>query len=171
MKNFIYSIMILLFSVGVLFSQEELKLPPPINNEFLNACEGIWKSEPYNFFGLQWTDEISLKWTLNGQYMILNGQSKSETGFSFNSMTILFVDKDGNVKSWGFDDWGGDVAYFEGKIVGSVMTMEGGTKYIKGKYTLELNGNIMYQRGDFIFIDSETGKETKETLDLIYKKL
>lgn len=171
MRNLLCALVFLLLVTEASLPQQEINLPPSINNEFFNQCEGTWISEPYNFWGMSWTDEISLKWILNGQFMQLNGISKAENGFSMKSMVILSVDSDRNVKSWGFDEFGGEVAYFEGKINGMILTMEGGTKNNKGKYTLEINSNTMNQRGEFTVVDPKTGNRNVEEFEITYKKV
>ena len=170
MKKILLVLFILLTALNISYSQD-MNLPPPVDNEFLKACVGDWVSEPYEFYGMKWQDEISIKWILNNQFLEMRGISKTIDGsFSFNVMSIITTDKDGNFKSWGFDDWGiTSAGSSTGKIEGMKLDLEGKSDWGSSKGTMTLEGNKMFQ--DFIFdTKDETGKTVSQSIKLVYNK-
>lgn len=170
MKKTILILIILILLTNISFSQD-MKLPPPVDNEFLKACVGDWISETYEFYGMKWNDEISVKWILNNQFLEIRGISKTIDGsFSFNVISIMTADKDGNFRSWGFDDWGiTSAGSSTGKIEGMELKLEGKSDWGSSKGTMILEGDKMFQ--DFIFdTKDETGKNVSQSIKLVYNK-
>ena len=137
MKKLFILLLFAMFITTIARSQE-IKLPPPVENEFFNKCEGKWISEPYEFMGMKWTDETTFSWILNKQFMEMRVTTKSAGGdFSFNSYGIMGVDKDGKYKSFGFDEWGwADISISDGKITGNKLISSGKSDFMKFSGTM-----------------------------------
>jgi len=171
MKKLSLALFVLFLFAGAGFSQE-MGLPPAVDNKLLNALPGDWVSEPYDFMGMKWQDEVNIKWILNNQFLELTGVTKMvDGGFSFGVLSLMTADKDGNFKSWGFDDWGMmNTGEFTGKIDGMKLTMEGGGEFMKGKGMFEIKDGKLYQEFTFTMKDMQTGQDVTQTMKLIYNK-
>ena len=145
-------------------------MPPANDNSLFKSIVGNWTSEPYEFMGVKWVDEAEFKWILNNQFLEMDVVTTGDNGLSFKSMGILSVDKEGNYKSWGFDEWGAmDIAYSEGKVEGNKIKSTGGSQLWKGSTEIAVDGNITTEVMNYTMKD-EQGKETSSTMKLIYHK-
>jgi hypothetical protein len=155
---------------GLAFSQDEMKPPPPIDNKFFDGSVGNWVSDEYEMMGFKWTDEMSVNWVLNKQFLEIKSMSKSDKGMTYEQLGYLTADKEGNVKCWFFDVWGIEGASeFTGKVDGMACTMAGGNKWMKSKGKITVENNVMSHDMSYTMPGAD-GKETSGEMKVTYKK-
>ncbi len=140
-------IAVLFLSAGISMAQSVK--PKPIENKFMSMCVGTWISEPYIYENEKWVDHMSIKWSLNNQFLNIYIVSTSESGNEYSALKLLTVDKDGKAKSWNFDDFGIEaVGTEEGKIVNDKLTYSG--KSSKYNYTT----NVYFEEENRLIAES-----------------
>lgn len=170
MKTFL-TISVLTFILTINSFSQGFKVPPPIENEFFNESVGTWVSDEYEMMGMKWTDETTINWVLNNQFLEMKSVSNSNTEMKFNTIGYISVDNDGNLKGWFFDIMGLEgVGEFSGKVDGMSATMEGGNTYMKSKGMIKIEDGVMTQSFSFTYPDDEGNEQTMELTTTARKK-
>ena len=152
-----------------LFAQD-MQPPPPINNEFFNASIGDWISDEYEMMGMKWKEDVNISWALNKQFVVITSKSTSDKGMSYESVGYMTADKEGNTKTYFFDNWGMEgIMEFTGKIEGSTSTMEGGNKWMKSKGKMIMEKGVMVNEMTFTMPGAD-GKDVTQDMKITYKR-
>ena len=173
MKN-LFSIKVLLPVLCILFTASQLKAqddmgkPAPINSESMKMLMGTWKSDPYQFFGTNWTDMATHSMKHNGQYMFIDISGSDDRNHSYTGTIIMTCDKDGNLTGWSFDDWGGMTTY-TGKANGNKITVTGTNPMMTETREIEINGNTMVHKVSST-MKGKDGKDMVMTTNVTYHK-
>lgn len=141
-----FRILFFVFSVllcsGNVFSQD--MLPKPISSPILEALEGTWVSEPYEFMGSKMTDEAVHKMILNGQFMEINVISKSDKGFNYEGKGIIAPSADGSMTGWFYDIYGKDgIMTYVGTSDNNKISMTGTSNFMNEKREITIDGDKM----------------------------
>src|SRR5438552_4969803 len=145
MKTFI-SVKVLLLVLGLTFLSSQLKAqddmgkPAPIKSPTMEMLMGTWKSDPYPFFGTNWTDVATHSMKHNGQYMFIDLNGTDDKNHTYTGTIVMRSDNDGNLTGWGFNDWGGTTTY-TGKSSGNKVTVTGTDAMGTETREIEINGN------------------------------
>ncbi len=149
---------------------QDMQPPPPIENEFFNSSIGNWVSDEYEMMGMKWTEEMNISWALNKQFVVITTMSTSDKGMPYESVGYMTVDKEGNTKTYFFDNWGMEgISEFTGKINGMTATMEGGNKWMKSKGKITMEGGKMHNEMSFTMPGSD-GKDVTQDMKIAYKR-
>jgi len=166
-KSFLAIFFILFISAKVL-SQD--MLPKPISTPMLEAIEGTWVSEPYEFMGSTMTDEAVHKMILNGQFMEIKVNSKSDKGFNYEGIGIMVPSADGNMTGWFFDIYGKDgIMTYTGTSEGNKVSLTGTGNIMDEKREIIIDGDKMIH--NLTFDMKMHGMEgTQQKLTITYNK-
>ncbi|MBZ0203653.1 MAG: hypothetical protein K8I03_11615 [Ignavibacteria bacterium] len=124
------------------------KKPDPIDNETISMLLGKWEAEPYEMFGSKRSETLSYSLDINGQFMFINVEGKDETGYTYRSLVVVKVAKDGGITGWSFDDWG-KVGNYTGTASGNKVTVTGTKEGSTDSREFEINGNKMVLKLSF----------------------
>ena len=170
MKTLLLLFVFALLFVNLSYSQE-IQLPPAIDNEYFTLSVGDWVSDEYEFMGMKWTDETTVNWILNNQFLEMKSVSTSDQGFKYEAVSYMTVDNEGNIKAWMFDLFGmQNVSEYTGKTDSSTCTMEGGNEYMKSTGTVSIEDNVTTQSMTFTYPDKEGNTITQEMTIISRKK-
>lgn len=134
--------------------------PEPMKSAVVDKLIGTWTSEPHEFMGSTRTDVATHSLRHNGQYMVIDVSSKSSDGVTYTATLFINVDKDGNIKGWGFDDFGG-VETYSGKTDGdSKLSVSGKSDHGADQREIEITGDKMVHNVTFKY----TGKDGKDVV-------
>lgn len=86
-------------------AEAELTLPPPYEDEFLEALCGDWAGE-YTLAGVKFDSTAEVKWVFNHQMVQGRNHSVGPIGISDSEETWQRTDQPGVYKLWWFDSWG-----------------------------------------------------------------
>lgn len=170
MKTLLSLFVIVLVFVNISYSQD-FQPPPPIDNEYFTLSVGDWVSDEYEFMGMKWTDETTVNWILNNQFLEMKSISTSDQGFKYEAVSYMTVDSEGNIKAWMFDLFGmQNVSEYTGKTDGSTCTMEGGNDYMTSKGTVSIEDNVSTHSMTFTWSDKDGNPVTQEMTIVSRKK-
>ena len=159
-----------IFSFAKVSMAQEMQPPPPIENKAFAMAVGEWAAEPYTMMGNQITsetDKIYMKH--NGQFMVVEIDGMDAAGNNYTATIFTTVDKDGNIKGWSFDVWGGDwTMTYTGKAEGNTITLNGTNPMMSETRVITLEDNKMTHDVDFT-IKMPTG-DVNEKLTTVYNK-
>lgn len=102
-----FTLLLLLSLNFTLSAQEEnvhMTPPPPLNDEYTAWMIGEWKGETISQMGKS-TDYMKCEMGLNGQFMIITFESKTDDGRSISGLGAVTLDKDGNTVGYWIDSW------------------------------------------------------------------
>jgi len=100
--------LLLLLSLILSLSAQEENVhrtpPPPLNDAYTAWMIGEWKGETSSQMGKS-TDYMKCELGLNGQFMIITFESKTEDGLSISGLGAVTLDKEGNTVGYWIDSW------------------------------------------------------------------
>jgi len=170
MKTLLSFILLTFIFTGTSFSQD-FQPPPPIDNEYFTLSVGDWVSDEYEFMGMKWTDETTVNWILNNQFLEMKSVSTSDQGFTYEAVSYMTVDNEGNVKAWIYDIFGmQNISEYTGKTEGNTCTMEGGNEYMKSSGTVSIEDNVTTQTMTFTYPDKDGNPVIQEMTTISRKK-
>lgn len=172
MRTFTFSLFIflLLASGSKLMAQDEMKPPPPIQNETFEMALGEWVSEPYTMLGFNITqDRNKIYMAHNGQFMVVEVDATMGDGSNYTATIFCTLDGEGNLKGWAFDTWGyyGRVDY-TGSVLGNVMTLSGSNEFTSETRVITIEKDRMIHNVDFT-VKLPTG-DMNEKLEITYNR-
>ncbi len=144
--------------------------PEPMKSAVVDKLLGTWTSEPHEFMGSTRTDVVTHSLRHNGQYMVIDVSSKSSDGVTYTGTLFINVDKDGNIRGWGFDDFGG-VQSYTGKTDGdSKISVSGKSENGSGEQRdIVITGDKMVHNITFSYKDKD-GKDVVSKMVVTYNK-
>ena len=143
--------------------------PAPMNSPIVDKLLGTWTSVPYEFMGSTTTEVATHSLRHNGQYMVIDVSSRSSDGVTFTATLFMNVDKDGNIKGWGFNEFGG-VETYTGKTDGdSKISVSGKSDNGTDQRDIEITGDKMVHNVTFTF-KGKDGKDVVNKLTVTYNK-
>jgi len=139
-------VLILLFATGNLMAQD-MKPPAPISSPLIDKMIGTWVSDPYDFMGAKYVDEVTHSWILNGQFMKVDVKSTGSNGFTYEGMGIIAPNSDGTVTGWFYDIFGKDnISTYTGNPSGdNSVALVGSNPHMKETRNISVDGNVMIQ--------------------------
>lgn len=166
-KIFLY-VLPLLLNAGIIRSQDVL--PKPISIPLLEAMEGTWVSEPYEFMGSKMNDEADHKMILNGQFMEIDVMSKSDKGFTYQGKGIISPSTDGTIIGWFYDIYGKEgIMTYTGIWENNKILLTGSSKFMDEKREIVLDGDKMIHNLTFD-MKMPGMEEMQQKLTVTYKK-
>jgi len=160
---------VFILTVSVSINAQSWK-PEPMKSAVCDKLMGSWTSEPHDFMGSTRTDFLTHSMKHNGQYMVIDISSKSSDGVTYTGTLYMNVDKDGNLKGWGFGDFGG-VTTYTGKTIGdnkisvTGINEKGGTE----QREIEITGNKMVHNVSFTMKGAD-GKDMTANMTITFNK-
>lgn len=143
--------------------------PEPMKSAVVDKLIGTWTSEPHEFMGSTRTEVATHTMRHNGQYMVIDVSSKSSDGITYSATLFMTVDKDGNIKGWGFDDFGG-IQTYTGKTTGdNKISVSGVSNNGTDQREIEITGDKMVHNVTFKYKDKE-GKDVESKMTVTYNK-
>jgi len=148
----IHRVFILMFSYALclpLLAQEEdthQTVPPPLNDAFINWMIGEWRGETSSQMGKS-SDYMKFELALNGQFVIMTYESKTENGQTISGLGALTQDKEGNTVGYWIDSWR-TMSEGKGFREGNLSTIKWSTQ--EGVYirtTEKIDENTMHVTG------------------------
>jgi len=173
MKSFI-SFRVILFFICLfvissrLHAQDDMGKPKPIDNPTMAMFMGTWTSDPYEFFGSNWTDVATHSMKYNGQYMVIDLSSKDDKSHSYTGVIYISCDKDGAVSGWGFDEWGG-VTTMTGKASGNHVSLTSKSAMGTEQREIEISGSTMVHTISSV-MKGQDGKDMTMKMTVTYHK-
>lgn len=145
LSKLMLSVFFLLSFCIISFAQDQMAPPKPVENKVYDAMCGEWEGES-EMMGMKMKQELNIYWALDHQfiYMELKSISTDKPEISYTGLGIFGVDKDGNAKTWWFDNWGAEsMASGSGTFAENKVTMSSSNPMYKDTRTFEIKGTEM----------------------------
>lgn len=145
LSKLLLSFFFLLLFFTISFTQDQMAPPKPVENKVYDAMCGKWEGES-EMMGMKMKQNLNIYWALDHQYIFMElkstGIDKPEIQYS--GLGIFGVDKDGNAKTWWFDNWGAEsMASGSGTFGENKVTMTSSNPMYKDTRTFEIKGSEM----------------------------